>query len=651
MAATRRLTHVDDRRPHPHGGRRRQGRHRPRSRGVGPRLDVGARPATAIRRGAVKKGNPLAGGPAGRHHGGQAHRASSSRCATRWRSPRVEVEVDADRAPGRHPRRRVRTARPDRRRDGGAHRGGRRGAHRLRHAQGRGQGDGDRPGAARREARRPVRPLPAGRRQPGRARDGDDPRLDPAGSGRLADPADHVERIRAGLAAAHVRYATTTEARTTAGLAACDVAFTWLLVGRRSWRRRPTSAGCTHRRWRSARCASTRWRRGRWPSATRAACRPRRSPSTSSPAAGADATAAAGVRAPARRPLVAARVHRPRRSRRPCAGSRSGVVGLGLDRQRGGAAGRRVRHGRSSPCAAIPARAAPPGVRVGVGRRTSSTGCWRGRRRGDRRPAHRRDRRRSSTRGGIARMRPGRAAGQHRPRPARRRPRAGRGAPHRPPGGRRARRRRPRAAARRRSVVARPQPDPHAAHLGLPADPLGRRRDSVRRQRAALGRRRAAAVGASIRRVATERARRPVSGYSPQLDGLRAVAVAAVAWSHWLPAWQFGLPLGAGVHLFFVLSGFLITRHPARSARRARPRRRRSAASTCAGRCGLFPAFSWCCAVAVWADVPLGPRDTGSGTPATSPMSSSRAKRGGRGTSAISGRWPSRSSSIWCGRG
>ena len=46
----------------------------------------------------------------------------------------------------------------------------------------------------------------------------------------------------------------------------------------------------------------------------------------------------------------------------------------------------------------------------------------------------------------------------------------------------------------------------------------------------------------------------------PQLDGLRAVAVAAVAWSHWERDYQAGIPFGAGVHLFFVLSGFLITR-------------------------------------------------------------------------------------------
>jgi peptidoglycan/LPS O-acetylase OafA/YrhL len=49
------------------------------------------------------------------------------------------------------------------------------------------------------------------------------------------------------------------------------------------------------------------------------------------------------------------------------------------------------------------------------------------------------------------------------------------------------------------------------------------------------------------------------SPYRPQLDGLRALAVAAVAWSHWERPYQFGIPFGAGVHLFYVLSGFLIT--------------------------------------------------------------------------------------------
>lgn len=49
--------------------------------------------------------------------------------------------------------------------------------------------------------------------------------------------------------------------------------------------------------------------------------------------------------------------------------------------------------------------------------------------------------------------------------------------------------------------------------------------------------------------------------YMPQLDGLRALAVASVAYSHWVPAkYHLGLPFGsAGVQLFFVLSGFLIT--------------------------------------------------------------------------------------------
>jgi peptidoglycan/LPS O-acetylase OafA/YrhL len=44
-----------------------------------------------------------------------------------------------------------------------------------------------------------------------------------------------------------------------------------------------------------------------------------------------------------------------------------------------------------------------------------------------------------------------------------------------------------------------------------------------------------------------------------QLDGLRTVAIAAVIWSHWADNYTFGLPLGTGVQLFFVLSGFLIT--------------------------------------------------------------------------------------------
>jgi peptidoglycan/LPS O-acetylase OafA/YrhL len=53
-------------------------------------------------------------------------------------------------------------------------------------------------------------------------------------------------------------------------------------------------------------------------------------------------------------------------------------------------------------------------------------------------------------------------------------------------------------------------------------------------------------------------ARAPVAGHMPQLDGLRAIAVALVVMHHYAPkGWRFGAD--RGVHLFFVLSGFLIT--------------------------------------------------------------------------------------------
>ncbi|MGE0816886.1 MAG: acyltransferase family protein [Vicinamibacterales bacterium] len=92
--------------------------------------------------------------------------------------------------------------------------------------------------------------------------------------------------------------------------------------------------------------------------------------------------------------------------------------------------------------------------------------------------------------------------------------------------------------------------------------------------------------------------------YVPQLDGLRAVSVAAVAYSHWLPAYQFGVPFGAGVHLFFVLSGLLITRillglrgTPARGRAIGRFYLRRALR--------LFPAFYAVLALAWLAGVPL----------------------------------------------
>lgn len=95
----------------------------------------------------------------------------------------------------------------------------------------------------------------------------------------------------------------------------------------------------------------------------------------------------------------------------------------------------------------------------------------------------------------------------------------------------------------------------------------------------------------------------PRPAYAPELDGLRAVSVAAVAWSHWLPGWQFGLPLGAGVHLFFVLSGFLITR--ILLGLRAAPNRTLSVGRFYIRRAlRLFPAFYVVLAVAWAVDVP-----------------------------------------------
>jgi len=92
--------------------------------------------------------------------------------------------------------------------------------------------------------------------------------------------------------------------------------------------------------------------------------------------------------------------------------------------------------------------------------------------------------------------------------------------------------------------------------------------------------------------------------YAPELDGLRAVSVAAVAYSHWLPAWQFGVPLGAGVHLFFVLSGFLITRILL-DLRAADDRLAALGRFTLRRVLRLWPAFYVVLALAWMADVPL----------------------------------------------
>lgn len=46
----------------------------------------------------------------------------------------------------------------------------------------------------------------------------------------------------------------------------------------------------------------------------------------------------------------------------------------------------------------------------------------------------------------------------------------------------------------------------------------------------------------------------------PQLDGLRAIGMICVMFHHWFPAsWRFHFPTEAGLFLFFVLSGFLMT--------------------------------------------------------------------------------------------
>ncbi len=66
----------------------------------------------------------------------------------------------------------------------------------------------------------------------------------------------------------------------------------------------------------------------------------------------------------------------------------------------------------------------------------------------------------------------------------------------------------------------------------------------------------------SERPVSGETSERPV-GYRIQLDGLRAIAVTCTVIHHWIPDvifWKTWFPFGvAGVRLFFVLSGFLIT--------------------------------------------------------------------------------------------
>jgi len=64
----------------------------------------------------------------------------------------------------------------------------------------------------------------------------------------------------------------------------------------------------------------------------------------------------------------------------------------------------------------------------------------------------------------------------------------------------------------------------------------------------------------STHEVTSSRDRHIIIQYAPQLDGLRAVAVACVLAFHFISGVDRYLPLGTmGVRLFFVLSGFLIT--------------------------------------------------------------------------------------------
>lgn len=78
----------------------------------------------------------------------------------------------------------------------------------------------------------------------------------------------------------------------------------------------------------------------------------------------------------------------------------------------------------------------------------------------------------------------------------------------------------------------------------------------------------------------------------------------AVAWSHWERPYQFGIPFGAGVHLFYVLSGFLIT-GILLDVRALADRVTALKAFYIRRSLRIFPAFYLTLALVWWADLPL----------------------------------------------
>jgi peptidoglycan/LPS O-acetylase OafA/YrhL len=144
----------------------------------------------------------------------------------------------------------------------------------------------------------------------------------------------------------------------------------------------------------------------------------------------------------------------------------------------------------------------------------------------------------------------------------------------------------------------------------------------------------------------------PGGQHMPQLDGLRTLAVAAVIWSHWVPAYQFGFEWGLmGVNLFFVLSGFLITGILLDSRAGAeRPGGRWFAIRQFYARrvLRIFPLFYMTLALLVLLNI--RPVRQTLVWHVCSRMCISFGRAPGLVRSVISGRWRWRNSFTWCGR-